>query len=302
MRLLLLPLLALTLLPGCTVKRYLLDPSIPTKTALIGTELGRYGLDATQSQCVGGSLSAKLSVWELRQLRDALAARRSSSDSDAAALWRIVPQIRDARVNSEVVRAFETCGISAGPAPGDSAPRPTGLTELPPPSPAPPPQGRAPAPAPDGKIQNGPSNYEPSENLLQALEAFERKDFASAARLARSAADSGDSGAQQFLGGLYASGQGVRADVPAALRYYAQAAEQGWSEAMNNLAKAFESGTGIGRDPVLALKWYLLASARATEDEQMVAANMQNLLRTMSIADIEKASALAREWEAARAE
>jgi hypothetical protein len=293
MRLLLLPLLALAALPGCTIKRYLLDPSIPTKIAVVGTELARYGLDAPQTQCVGAGLAARLSVWELRQLRDALAAQRSGAgaEPDSAALWQIVPQVRDARMKGEVTRAFETCGISA------ERLRATVVAELPVPT-----QTERPAAAlPGGKIQNGPSNYEPSESLLRALGAYERGDPASAARLARAAADGGDSGAQQFLGGLYASGQGVRADVPAAVRYYALAAEQGWSEAMNNLAKAYETGLGIGRDPVQALKWYLLASARATEDEEMVAANMQNLLRTLPLGDIEKAGALAREWERARA-
>jgi TPR repeat protein len=47
---------------------------------------------------------------------------------------------------------------------------------------------------------------------------------------------------------------------------------------MNNLGKALEAGAGVAADPVEALKWYFLASARATEDEQMVARNVQNLL------------------------
>jgi hypothetical protein len=294
MRLLLLPLLASLSLAGCAGKRHLLDSSVPTKAALIGTELGRHGVEATRSQCVGASLAAKLSVWELRQLRDGFAALRSggSADTGAAALWQIVPRVRDPRVSAEVTRTFQSCGVSP------DRPRPV-LTELPRPTEAAPLAERTPAPAPGGKIQNGPSDYEPSENLLQALEAYERKDFASAARLARVAADGGDSGAQQFLGGLYASGQGVRPNVPMAIKFYLMAAEQGWSEAMNNLAKAYETGLGIARDPVQALKWYLLASARATEDEQMVAANMQNLLQTMALADIEKAGTLAREWERA---
>jgi len=296
MRLLLLPLLALATLPGCsTPKRFLLDPSTPTKTAVISAELGRYGLDATQSQCVGGSLAARLSVWELRQLRDALAGRRSAAGADAVGLWQILPQVTDPRVRGELTRALEACRISA------ERPRIVDMPEQPAPSEAaPPPREAAPAPTPGGKIQNGPNNYEPSENLLKALEAYERKDFAAAARLARAAAEGGDSGAQQFLGGLYASGQGVRADVPTAVKYYALAAEQGWSEAMNNLAKAYETGFGIGRDPVQALKWYLLASARATEDEHLVASNMQKLVQNMTSAEIEKAGSLARAWERAR--
>ena len=294
MRSLLLPVLLLCALSACTPKRFLFDPSVSTKSALLGTELARYGLDARQSQCLGTSLGARLSVWDLRQLRDALEARRSGTSADPADLWQLVPQVRDARVSGELTRALQSCGVS--PARPQAAVAP----DLPAPAQEGAPQARPAEQPSGGKIQNGPADYEPSENLLQALEAFERRDFASAARLARTAADGGDSGAQQFLGGLYASGQGVRADVPAAIRYYALAAEQGWSEAMNNLAKAYEPGLGIGRNPVQALKWYLLASARATEDEQMVAGNMQRLVGTMALADIEKGGALARQWEEAR--
>ena len=297
MRLLLLPLLALALLPGCATKGYLLDASVPAKTAVVASELQRYGLDARQTQCVGGRLAADLSVWELRQLRDALAALRSGGGGgglDSSRLWQLVPQIRDPEVSRDVTSALTACAISASPPPPPAVPAPAVPSE------APRPADPAPSPATADKAKNGPANYEPSANLLLALEAYERRDFPSAVRLAKIAADAGDSGAQQFLGGLYASGQGVRADVPAAVRYYAMAAEQGWSEAMNNLAKAYETGLGIGRDHVQALKWYLLASARATEDEQLVAKNMQNLVRIMSLADIEKAGALAREWERSR--
>ena len=291
--LLLLP-LGLAVLSGCGDKRFLLDRSVPTKTAVIASELARYGLAPGQSQCAGRSLATALSVWELRQLSAALAARRGQGEGDAAALLRIVPQIRSTRIASEVARSFETCGIEA------PALAPTALTELPRPTEAPPVEVPEPSAVPNGKVQNGPSDYRPSETLLQALEAYERGDLAGSARLAKVAADAGDSGAQQFLGGLYAAGQGVRADVPAAVRYYALAAEQGWSEAMNNLAKAYETGFGIPRDRVQALKWYLLASARATEDEKLVAGNMQALLADMNLADIEKAAAMARDWEKAR--
>ncbi|HEV2080545.1 MAG TPA: tetratricopeptide repeat protein [Allosphingosinicella sp.] len=290
MRLLLPAVLALGSLAGCQ-KAYLLDQTVPTKTALLTPELARHGLEPSKSQCVAGALASKLSVWQLRELTAALAAQRDSGGAAGvgeAQLWQIVPQIALPKVRSRVTGAFETCGVSRVASAPAAAPAASAATV----------EGTAEA-AP-GKIQNGPANYEPSANLLKALDAYERRDFAGAARLAKAAADSGDSGAQQFLGGLYASGQGVPVDHAAAARYYRLAAEQGWSEAMNNLGKALEAGAGVAADPVEALKWYLLASARATEDEQLVARNVQNLLNGLQPAAVEKARAMAREWEESR--
>lgn len=319
-------------LAGCGDKRFLLDRSVPAKTGVIAAELVRYGLSPVQTQCTGRALAERLSVWELRQLGAALAQRRSGGEAGPPDLWAIIPQIRHQAIGTKIAEALGGCGIAqdrpaartpAAPAPSGPQPVPQKDTQPDsrqdsPQDPGPHPEqqaSRAPAlasppaqspsapppPSADGKLQNGPSDYRPSEALLQALEAYERSDYAAAVRLARNASEGGDSGAQQFLGGLYAAGQGVRADVGRAVHYYALAAEQGWSEAMNNLAKAYETGFGIGRDPVEALKWYLLASARATEDEGLVAANMHGLLARMSLADIERAGALAHQWEAERA-
>lgn len=294
MRLLLSAVLAVGALAGCQ-KAYLLDQSVPTKTALLAPELSRYGLEASKTQCVAGALGSKLSVWQLRELTAALTAQRAgrgASGVSEAQLWHIVPQIALPKVQRRVTRAFESCGVSRVASAPVAAPQGSGPAA----------EGTAAAPpaAAGGKMQNGPVNYEPSVNLLRALDAYERKDFAGSARLAKAAADAGDSGAQQFLGGLYASGQGIPADPAAAARYYRLAAEQGWSEAMNNLGKALETGTGVAADPVEALKWYLLASARATEDEQMVARNVQILIGWLQPAAVEKARAAAREWEEKR--
>lgn len=288
MRRLLLVALPACLAAGCAESGYLLDHTVPTKTAFIAPELARYGLDAREAQCVAGRLGANLSIWQLRQFREAAAKTGGSSGVlKKQDLWAVASGIRDPETPGEVARAIEACGVTADPV---AAPAPV----------AQPAEGAAESAAPptsSGKIQNGPLNYEPSENLLSALASYERGEFPAAIRSAKGAADAGDSGAQQFLGGLYSAGVGVSADPAEAAKYFRLAAEQGWSEAMNNLGKAYETGQGVPRDLVEASKWYLLASARATEDEQMVARNRENLLRSMTIEQIERAAELAREWE-----
>jgi len=295
MRSFLLSLLAIGTLSGCKERAYLLDHTIPTKTAMIAAELQRYGLDPNEAQCVGSRMAPRLSVWRIRQIRDALALQ--SGDQGRSRLWSIVPQIADEKVRADMIASLENCGIKAV----DGQPVIAGNDVDPPAAAnAPDPEAEAPGKEASSKLPNGPKDYKPNENLLSALDAYDRADFSAAARLARLAADANDSGAQQFLGGLYASGRGVETDPARAVRYFALAAEQGWSEAMNNLAKAYETGSGVKRNATEALKWYLLASARATEDEQMVTRNMRELLGSMSVAEIEKAADLARQWELGR--
>lgn len=299
MRLLLLAFTSLGLLSGCARSGYLLDHSIASKTAMILPDLARYGLSRGQARCVGDRLGKTLTIWQLRQLR----AARGAGTVGAAApspgdLLRDASQVRDVEVRAVVPEAVESCGgLLADVAEVDAS----GAEIISGPLPAP---GSSQAsPAQKGaaeKAPNGPLDYVPSEELLNAIDAYERGDFVSAARLAEAAAGLGDSGAQQFLGGLYAYGRGVVVDPAAAAKWYGLAADQGWSEAMNNLGKAYESGLGVRRDPVEALKWYLLASARATEDETMVTQNMNNLLRALSTEQIEQAAALARSWEQGR--
>jgi hypothetical protein len=155
------------------------------------------------------------------------------------------------------------------------------------------------AEASPNSIQDGPKDYQPSDTLWAAFESYEKGDYPAAARSAAMAAEAGDSGAQQFLGGLYASGHGVPVDKAAAVKYYTLAAEQGWSEAMNNLGKAYETGQGIARNQVEALKWYLLASKRPTDDSEVIQRNIRNVSGAMSIDDISRASELAKKWELA---
>lgn len=111
-----LPLFAL--LSGCA--GYAIDYTKP-KTSIIGGELARYGLSATQAQCMGDRLSASLSVWQLRQLQISASSvtdpkRLTSGDF----LW-IAKNVKDARIGPEVAWAAEACAVGvvavAPPAP-----------------------------------------------------------------------------------------------------------------------------------------------------------------------------------------
>ena len=297
MRFLPLALLPLILAAGCAPKGYLFDHKESSKTALIVPELRRYGLDPEQSQCVGGKLGVDLSIWQLRQLLAAGVAVRGPNPGPGTTgdLLRAASHVRDREVPVAVPRAVTDCG--ADMVVKASVEAPAGAAPAAPAAPAPA-SGTAPASA--APIPSGPPDYQPSEDFVRATEAFERGDVAAAAQLTRSAADKGDSGAQQFLGGLYDFGAGVPKDPAAAARWYAMAAEQGWAEAMNNLGQAYERGVGVPRSEVEALKWYILASARDTEDVAMVRRNMANLTLRMSEEQIAEASGLARAWEERR--
>jgi len=276
--------LPLLFLAGCATG-YVIDRLRP-KTYLVGPQLVRYGLDPDQAQCAGASLSKALDVWQMRQLADAARAARGDAELTPRHLAWYASQVKDAKVAAALDRALADCGVSTAAQPQ--------ITII-----------EGDLPPPDGVVAartgptNGPADYAPSDDLWAALQAHEKGDFATAARLSQIAADAGDSGAQQFLGGLYAFGQGVAKSPVEAARYYARAAEQGWSEAMVNLGKAYETGEGVPTDPVEALKWYLLASARPTENPELVQGNIRNVSGGLSVTQIEQAAALARAWEQA---
>lgn len=292
MRSLLLTGLSLSLLGGCSTG-YVIDRLRP-KTFLIGPQLARYGLSPQETQCVGQKLGKELDVWQLRQLATSAGAIKPGGSYPAELgsreLQWAAASARDSKVASVMEAALRECSAN------EEALVQTGLTELPPPSGAP---GEPAASAEPTPPQNGPAGYQPSESLWAAFEAHEKGNHAEAARLARIAAEQGDSAAQQFLGALYASGQGVKKDLKAAAKWYWLAAEQGWSEAMNNLGKAYQAGAGVERNAVQALKWYLLAGNRPSEDTEVIQRNIESVTVNMTPEELAEAGRLAREWERA---
>ena len=139
MRLLLVSLPLIGLVAGCA--GYAIDYTKP-KPSIIAPELTRYGLDASQSQCVGSKVGASLSVWQLRQLQlSASAMTRGSAESGKLAtrdlLW-VAHNVKDPKVGTEVARAAEECNLGAvAAAKGENASVSRGDAATPPPPAAP---------------------------------------------------------------------------------------------------------------------------------------------------------------------
>ncbi|MCU1233844.1 MAG: Sel1 domain protein repeat-containing protein [Candidatus Solibacter sp.] len=93
------------------------------------------------------------------------------------------------------------------------------------------------------------------------LAAFKNKDYATAYREWKTAADSGNAEAQFDLGVLYAQGMGVRRDLTEAAFWYRKAAGQGNPEAEFALGQMYSRGWGVPRDQADAVRWLDLANS-----------------------------------------
>jgi uncharacterized protein len=134
-----------------------------------------------------------------------------------------------------------------------------------------------------------------SVEILTALNAFDRGDYAFALRIIRPLADQGIAGAQQALGAMYLEGFDGSPDAAAAVSWFRKAADQGHALAQYGLGAVYYDGRGAPQDYVLAHMWFNLAAATgmvdsAAGDRDMVAAKM-------TPAQIAEAQKLAREWK-----
>ncbi|MEC7786519.1 MAG: tetratricopeptide repeat protein [Nitrospinota bacterium] len=74
------------------------------------------------------------------------------------------------------------------------------------------------------------------------------------------AAEQGLAKAQYNLGLMYGKGKGVEKDYSQAIKWMTLAADQGNGKAQTNLGWMYETGKGVPRDTQKALSWYHLAS------------------------------------------
>lgn len=91
-----------------------------------------------------------------------------------------------------------------------------------------------------------------------------------------------------------------RGDFAAAARWWRQAAEQGLAVAQLSIGRLYEQGRGVAQDSVQALMWVTLAAASlpAGEKDHRTAVELMNQLSAqMTPAQIEEAKRRAREWK-----
>ncbi len=124
------------------------------------------------------------------------------------------------------------------------------------------------------------------------------QDYAEAVKWFQLAAKQGDAGAQFGLGGMFYHGQGVPQDYAAAVKWYRLAAKQGVASAQFGLGAMYHNGQGVPQDYVHAHKWFNLAASQLPPgpDHDLAVKNRENVAAKMTPAQVAEAQRLAREW------
>jgi len=137
--------------------------------------------------------------------------------------------------------------------------------------------------------------------LEDAEAALARHDYATAARLLPPLASAGNRSAQNYLGVMYGTGQGVPQNYAEARKWYRMAADQGDADAQNNLGIMYVKGEGVPQDYVEAHKWFNLAASRypaaETEKRGTSVRNRDLAAAMMTPQQVAEAQKLAREWK-----
>jgi uncharacterized protein len=113
-----------------------------------------------------------------------------------------------------------------------------------------------------------------SADLMLGLDAFHRKDYATAFREFKPLAEQGVPIAQTSMGMLYQNGFGVSKNYKAAIKWYTLAAKQGEVAAQNSLGGMYKDGKGVKKDYKAAVKWYTLAAEQGAAPAQTYLAFM----------------------------
>jgi TPR repeat protein len=85
-------------------------------------------------------------------------------------------------------------------------------------------------------------------------------DYAQAIVRFNRAAAAGYGPADQYLGAMYETGQGVPVDLAQASSHYQRAAEVGASGAIQKMGEIYRDGSGVDADPVAAHMWFAIGA------------------------------------------
>jgi len=131
--------------------------------------------------------------------------------------------------------------------------------------------------------------------------AYDRNDYATAARIWRPLAEQGNALSQMYLGVMYERGRGLAQDQAEAARWYRLAADQGLPVAQYALGGMYADGIGVPEDYVQAHLWLSLAASRLETSgvRDHAVRNRDRIAGLMTPAQVAEAQRLAREWDAA---
>jgi TPR repeat protein len=104
--------------------------------------------------------------------------------------------------------------------------------------------------------------------LEQGLAAYKQRDFATALRQFRIAAEAGDPTAMFSLGFMYLQGEGVPQDPKEAAHWLSLAAERGVAPAQHSLALLYYEGRGVEKNSAVAANYFESAALQGLADAQ----------------------------------
>src|SRR5579859_7844063 len=96
--------------------------------------------------------------------------------------------------------------------------------------------------------------------VREALDAYQRGDFAEAVIACRGPAEQGDASCQNLMGVFFSEGRGVPKNDTEAAHWFRKAADQGHGHACFNLGRAYQFGDGVAQSNEEAEKWYRRAA------------------------------------------
>jgi TPR repeat protein len=117
------------------------------------------------------------------------------------------------------------------------------------------------------------------------------QDFAEAIRWYRKAAEQGDAGALNSLGGMYRKGVGVPQDFAKAIHWYRKAAEQGNVDAQSVLGEMYFNGQGAPRDFVQAYMWVNVAAVGGNKRVAQFRDSLEYKMTAEQLAEAQKRAA-----------
>ena len=131
-----------------------------------------------------------------------------------------------------------------------------------------------------------------AQDFHKGVDAYDKKDYATALKEWRPLAEQGITDAQYNLGQMYRKGQGVVQDYEEAVKWYRKAAEQGYGRAQNNLGVRYFKGEGVVQDFVRAHMWCNLGGSNGSINGSK---SRDLIAKRMTPAQIAEAQKLARE-------
>lgn len=130
-------------------------------------------------------------------------------------------------------------------------------------------------------------------DLEDGVNAYNNKDYDSAAKFFSKAAEQGNAQAQLKMGMLYATGSGVALDDQKAVSWYLKASEQKIAEAQFYAAVRYANGQGIGMDYVESCKWLIISGKAGFEFSTLFREFLEKNMTPDNIAEAQKRAS---EW------